>query len=51
MARALLKLASDPALRARMGETARLQAQSDFALDLCVARYAQLYRSLAANRR
>lgn len=46
LARALLALAADPALRARMGAAGRARAQSEFGADACVARYAALYRQL-----
>jgi glycosyltransferase involved in cell wall biosynthesis len=47
MAKALMKLASDPALRSRMGAAGRARAQSEFGLEICVARYAALYRGLS----
>ena len=47
---ALLSLAGDPALRQRMGSTARSRAMRDFSLDACVHSYAALYRALLAQR-
>ena len=45
---ALLSLAGDPDLRARLGDAARIRATRDFSLDACVERYAALYRGLLA---
>jgi glycosyltransferase involved in cell wall biosynthesis len=47
---ALLSLAGDPDLRARLGNAARMRATRDFSLDACVERYAALYRGLLARK-
>jgi glycosyltransferase involved in cell wall biosynthesis len=45
MARALVMLATDPALRARLGRRARLEAEQRHSLDAVVDAYQQLYES------
>ena len=47
---ALLSLAGEPDLRARLGDAARMRATRDFSLDACVERYAALYRGLLARK-
>jgi len=51
LATGLRALASDVALRARYAVAARDRAKSRFALDVCVSRYAELFRSIVARRR
>jgi glycosyltransferase involved in cell wall biosynthesis len=46
LARAVVRLAGDPALRTRLGAAGRARARSEFGLDACVARYAALYREI-----
>lgn len=43
---AVLQLASDPDLRARMGAKARERAEQQFSLQSCVLKYDRLYRGL-----
>ena len=45
MARAFVMLATDPALRARLGRRARLEAEQRHSLDAVVDAYQQLYES------
>lgn len=45
MARAFIMLATDPALRARLGRRARLEAEQRHSLDAVVDAYQQLYES------
>ena len=47
---ALVALADDAGLRARLGEAARTRATRDFSLTACVDRYAALYRGLLARK-
>jgi glycosyltransferase involved in cell wall biosynthesis len=46
---ALLRLASDPALRARYGRLARLRVEERFSLTAMMESYAELYRGLISN--
>ncbi len=46
LAAAILRLANDPALGRRFAEVARLRAQQQFSLDVCVGRYEKLYRAM-----
>ncbi|MBI4615962.1 MAG: glycosyltransferase [Planctomycetes bacterium] len=48
-ARAILDLLADPALAARLGEAARAEALSRFAVEKMVAEYATLYRNLTSR--
>lgn len=50
LARALLRLASDPALRERLGLAARQRAATVFGMDRFVEETAALYEELAARR-
>ncbi|MEO7965744.1 MAG: glycosyltransferase [Gemmatimonadaceae bacterium] len=50
LAAALVRLLDDPALRARMGEAARIDVQR-FSLDVYASRLSEIYRELAAARR
>ncbi len=50
LARALLRLASDPVLRERLGLAARQQVATVFGMDRFVAETAALYEELAARR-
>jgi glycosyltransferase involved in cell wall biosynthesis len=43
---AIARLAADPDLRVRYGESGRRRAETAFTLDACVARYERLYRGL-----
>jgi len=43
---ALIRLAYDPALRARLGRTARERVEKHFSIDECVRKYGYLYGSL-----
>jgi glycosyltransferase involved in cell wall biosynthesis len=47
---ALVALAGDAGLRARLGDAARARATRDFSLTACVDRYAALYRGLLARK-
>jgi glycosyltransferase involved in cell wall biosynthesis len=49
MAAAVLELAGDPVGRRRMGEAGRRRVEEVFSLDICVDRYARLYRALAGG--
>lgn len=49
LGRAILRLASNAALRERMGEAGRRRVGAHFSLEACVGRYARLYRSLLAG--
>jgi len=46
---AILQLAHDPALRARMSVAARARVREHFSLEQCVAGYERLYRTLLAG--
>lgn len=46
LAAAILRLANDPVLRRRLGDTARSRVAQRFSLDACVERYDRLYRAL-----
>jgi glycosyltransferase involved in cell wall biosynthesis len=46
LAAALKRLASDPALRRRLGDAARTRVEERFSLERCVARYDRLYRAM-----
>lgn len=50
LAEALIRLAGDDALRARMGAVGRDRAERHYALTACVDRYEALYLGLAAGR-
>jgi glycosyltransferase involved in cell wall biosynthesis len=50
LSEAILRLAGDPVLRARLGKAARNRVTRDFSLDTCVDRYEQLYRALLAGK-
>lgn len=43
---AIARLAADPDLRVRYGESGRQRAETAFTLDACVSRYERLYRGL-----
>lgn len=43
---AILRLANDPGLRARLGERGRLRVQNEFSMTRCADAHDQLYRSL-----
>ena len=47
LAHALLRLAADPALRARMGAAGRERIERDFTLDLQLERFLAMYREVA----
>ena len=47
---ALLRLARDPELRARLGASARRRVAAEFGLDRMVAEYAALYEELAERK-
>jgi hypothetical protein len=47
LAGAILELAQDASLRARLGEGGRERVQALFSLDGCVRRYVNLYRGIA----
>lgn len=49
MARAVLRLASDPGLAARVGAAARERTQRDFSPEKSVARYVEYYRSILSE--
>ncbi|TVL89462.1 GT4 family glycosyltransferase PelF [Streptomyces sp. SAJ15] len=51
MARAALKLLHDPALRARMGEAARLRVIEQFTLRQTISAFRDIYHELAGARR
>jgi glycosyltransferase involved in cell wall biosynthesis len=51
LARAMLELAADPALRERLGRAARTLVEERFDMGVIAARYAALYRELAAGAR
>ncbi|MGI8526920.1 MAG: glycosyltransferase [Pseudolabrys sp.] len=46
---AILRLADDPGLRARLGAAARSRVIEEFSLEQCVGRYDEFYRSLLAG--
>lgn len=48
LAKALLRVAQDPALRHKLGEAGRARAATHFTLDACVAQYRALYEELFA---
>jgi glycosyltransferase involved in cell wall biosynthesis len=48
LAAAILELAQDPSLRARLGTGGRERVQTLFSLDACVRRYVNLYRGIGA---
>jgi glycosyltransferase involved in cell wall biosynthesis len=50
LARALVRLATDPALRARMGEAARARAACLYGLESCVRHYLLAYRALLSGQ-
>ena len=50
LAQALVRLANDPDLRARLGAAARERIGRHFTLDRCVESYDALYRALLAGR-
>lgn len=50
LAGAMEKLLRDPALRARMGESARRRIEEQFSLERMIERFTALYESLAASR-
>ena len=43
---AILRLAGDAGLRARLGEAGRLRVQEEFSMTRCVSAHDELYRSL-----
>jgi glycosyltransferase involved in cell wall biosynthesis len=49
LAAAIVRLARDPALRARYGASGRARIEEHFTLDACVAKYVALYRGLMAG--
>ncbi len=49
LAQAIIRLAADPALRAKLGTAGRRRVQEHFALDRCVEAYERLYRELLAG--
>ena len=50
VARALVRLATDPVLRATMGEIARARAARLYGLESCVGHYLLAYRALLAAK-
>jgi glycosyltransferase involved in cell wall biosynthesis len=48
-AAALIRLAGDPALRARLGDAARQRVAAEYSIDRMVARYVSLYREVLAS--
>jgi glycosyltransferase involved in cell wall biosynthesis len=50
LAGAIRRLLDDPALRARLGETARRQAEAEFGAGAVARRVAALYERLLARR-
>jgi glycosyltransferase involved in cell wall biosynthesis len=46
---AVLRLAGDAGLRIRLGEAARIRAQTEFSMTRCVTAHDELYRSLLDN--
>jgi glycosyltransferase involved in cell wall biosynthesis len=50
LADAIVRLASDPALRAKLGAAARQRIDENFTLERCVDRYDNLYRTLLSGR-
>jgi len=48
--RAIVRLAADPALRAKYGANGRRRVETHFTLDSCVGRYEALYRGLQASK-
>ena len=50
LAEAIVRLAHDPALRARLGAAGRKRIEEHFSLDACIERYEDLYRGLFAGR-
>jgi glycosyltransferase involved in cell wall biosynthesis len=49
LADAILRLAIDPELRAKLGCSGRLRVEAQFSLERCIAGYDALYRHLAAG--
>jgi len=50
LAEAIVRLANDPVLRARMGAAGRHRIEERFAFERCVEAYDELYRALLAGR-
>ena len=51
LAEGLRRVVADDAVRARFGAAARARAVERFAFDVCVSRYAELFRNVVARRR
>ena len=51
LARALRQVVADPALAVRLGEAGRARVEAEFGVDRMIARFADLYESLAAAKR
>jgi glycosyltransferase involved in cell wall biosynthesis len=49
LARAILELAGDPALREKLGRAGRAVVEAHFDIDRVAERYAELYRGLVAS--